>query len=542
MHLDDSLITAIKRLVYRINTYAEMIYADALILDLTEFSDYWRTIVGHTSEIKRISSQAFPETPKDHIEQAIREEIARRTHIIRRMLNELPSIVSIEKFTQIQIDINTMSEYSKNLDTFFEKALNISTEHLRAVPLKDLQNASDYSLSSYLAGMSDRVKNASAGTIMFAGEMGKESKDIQNLLMNAAFHTVEVSEKETINDVIATYDVSLICYDCGEKTKKGFDTLQELIENPISADIPVLLCGSEYSELLAMQFISAGAIDYYSSPNSKRVLFARIQAAIIRARNNYHRQLYIRALEMNTYSTAKEFTAAAGYVADLLPKPFIKPELAVDWAFLPSLELGGDIFGYYWINENEFVIYLLDVSGHGLEASLYSVTVMNLLKNSLLCAVDFSNPSSVLTQLNKIFDIETQNNMFFTIWYGVYNCKTRELVYASAGSQPAIFIKNDTVKNLSSDGLIIGIDDETEYSNGSIIIEKESDLYVFSDGIYEIRKEDGQMMSLENFTELLITRNNNNNEKCIHFARNVEKLSKSGQFEDDVSLIHLHFS
>ncbi len=86
------------------------------------------------------------------------------------------------------------------------------------------------------------------------------------------------------------YDVSLICYDCGTNTKLGFDTLQLLIDNPASTDIPILICGSEFSDLLAMQFIESGAIDYYSSSKSKRVLFARIQAAIIRAKNNYHEE------------------------------------------------------------------------------------------------------------------------------------------------------------------------------------------------------------------------------------------------------------
>ncbi len=79
--------------------------------------------------------------------------------------------------------------------------------------------------------------------------------------------------------------------------------------------------------------------------------------------------------------------------------------------------------------------------------------------------------------------------MFFTIWYGVYNTQTRELRYASAGSQPAVLVKNETTQNLSSGGLIIGIDDDAEYSNLSVLIEPETDIYIFSDGIYELQKE-----------------------------------------------------
>lgn len=539
----DTFLIEAKRLIYKINSYAEMIYSDALILDLTEFADYWRDFIAHASEIKRILVQAIPEQGETNgFEKVIREELTRRCHIIQRLIKDLPSIIHLDKFPEIQIDVDTISGFEKKLHSLFEKYLYITPDTLADIPLDELQHASDYSLSRYLAGMSDRVKNATAGTVVFAGVNGEESKELQYMLINAAFHTINLTENDDLHDILLTFDVSLICFDCGTNTKLGFETLRLLIENPASADIPILVCGSEFSDLLAMQFIEGGAIDYYSSSKSKRVLFARIQSAIIRAKNNYHRQLYIRALEMNSFSTLKEFKNAAEYVADLLPKPFTSPSLSVDWAFLPSLELGGDVFGYKWINDTQFVLYLLDVSGHGLEASLYSVTVMNLLKKELLGPADFLNPASVLSTLNNIFDIESQNNMFFTIWYGIYNTQTRELTYASAGSQPAILIKDETTKNLSSSGLIIGIDDEAQYSNLSIIIEPGSDLYVFSDGIYELKKEDGTMMTLEDFTNLLKYRTKKPGEKCVHFARRVEQLSQSGQFEDDVSLIHLHFS
>ncbi len=543
MVINESFITEAKRLIYKINSYAEMIYSEAILLDLSEFADYWRDILAHVSEVKRIVVQSFPSSDENNVlKDVVKEEISRRCHIFHRLLLDMNKVITIERFPEMQSDIQILSKLGLTLQSLFEQNLDIATESLNNIPLDELQHASDYSLSRYLAGMSDRVKNASAGTIVFAGVNGNESREIQQLLMNAAFHTVSLSDYDTLTDILLTYDVSLICFDCGANTKTGFDTLQSLVDNPVSTDIPVLICGSEYSDLLAMQFIESGAIDYYSTSKSKRVLFARIQAAIIRAKNNYHRQLYIRALEMNSLSTSKEFKEAAEYVADLLPKPFTSESLSVDWAFLPSLELGGDVFGYKWLNTHTFVIYLLDVSGHGLEASLYSVTVMNLLKKELLGHVDFSNPAAVLSRLNSIFDIESQNNMFFTIWYGVYDLRERKLTYSSAGSQPAVLISEGKAQTLSSGGMIIGIDEDAEYRKETITIPNGSDFYLFSDGIYELQKNDGSMMQLEEFTKLLTLRRNEDGEKCVRFARRIEQLSKNGQFEDDVSLIHLHFS
>ena len=327
--------------------------------------------------------------------------------------------------------------------------------------------------------MIDRVKNASAGTIVFAGCLGNEATEIQDLLTTASFHTINLLAQESIYDIISTYDVSLICYDCGQNTMKGFSVLQELVDDPVSADIPVLICGSEYSDLLAMQFIEAGAIDYYSTSRSKKTLFARIQAAIKRTQNNYHRQLYIRALELNKQSTSKEFTAASQYIADLLPRKTENDYFSINWSFLPSLQLGGDIFGYYWLDDEHFMLYLLDVSGHGLEASLYSVTIMNLLNNELLGTANFLDPSSILRELNRIFPIEKQNNMFFTIWLGVYNIHSRKLVYSNAGSQPAILMIDNKPHRLATKATIIGIDEDSVRkcrNTGT----KNSDLYILA--------------------------------------------------------------
>jgi len=543
MPAQNPAILEIHRLVNKISSYTEMIYSDALLLDLHEFSEYWKDALSQISEIKRAINHKFSSNTEDSlIDTAIKEELSRRIFLFSRIINSIPADFSLHNFPEIETDIDTVQALVETAQDYFEKILFIRSEHLHNMPIEALKSASDYSLTKYLTGMVDRVKNASAGTIVFAGKLGNETTEIQDLLTTAAFHTINILEQDSIYDIISTYDVSLICYDCGQNTMKGFSVLQELVDDPVSADIPVLICGSEYSDLLAMQFIEAGAIDYYSTSRSKKTLFARIQAAIKRTQNNYHRQLYIRALELNKQSTSKEFTAASQYIADLLPRKTENDYFSINWSFLPSLQLGGDIFGYYWLDDEHFMLYLLDVSGHGLEASLYSVTIMNLLNNELLGTANFLDPSSILRELNRIFPIEKQNNMFFTIWLGVYNIHSRKLVYSNAGSQPAILMIDNKPHRLATKATIIGIDEDSEYENAEIQVPKNSDLYIFSDGIYEIKKINKEMMHLEEFIAFLVEAQACKDKNCQSFIRSIEKQSITGGFEDDVSLLHLHFN
>src|SRR5581483_6967327 len=145
------------------------------------------------------------------------------------------------------------------------------------------------------------------------------------------------------------------------------------------------------------------------------------------------------ALKESQERLAAELAQAAKYVVSLLPRR-LEGDVTTNWLFIPSIELGGDTFGYHWVDADHFAVYLLDVCGHGVTAALLSISVMNVLRNQLLAATDFSSPSQVLQGLNEAFQMDRHNDMYFTIWYGVYDKEHRSLSYANGGHPPAILI------------------------------------------------------------------------------------------------------
>lgn len=70
---------------------------------------------------------------------------------------------------------------------------------------------------------------------------------------------------------------------------------------------------------------------------------------------------------------------------------------------------------------------------------------MNALRSQSLPDTDFKDPDQVLASLNVAFPGETNDDMFFTVWYGVYNKRTRELTYASGGHPPALLIGDTAI-------------------------------------------------------------------------------------------------
>jgi len=241
-----------------------------------------------------------------------------------------------------------------------------------------------------------------------------------------------------------------------------------------------------------------------------------------------------------------ELSNAAGYVKTVLPKKINSGPLLTDWRFIPSTSLGGDSFGYHWIDEDHFALYLIDVSGHGWAAALLSVSVINVLRSHALPKTDFRKPEQVLFALNNTFPGERHNDMFFTIWYGVYCISSRQLLYASGGHPPALLfsevsLKNAQVEQLRTPNFIIGGDPETIYQSKIQEVRIPARLFVFSDGVFDITKSDGSIWGFNEFFEFMAQSYNADQSALDSLLYYAQKLSQKETFEDDFSILEVVF-
>ncbi|BAQ63048.1 serine phosphatase RsbU [Geminocystis sp. NIES-3708] len=237
-----------------------------------------------------------------------------------------------------------------------------------------------------------------------------------------------------------------------------------------------------------------------------------------------------------------ELNIASGYILSLLPSPN-EQEFLVEQKFIPSAKLGGDIFDYYWLDEENVVIYLLDVAGHGIHSALLSVSILNLVRNNSLYNTDPYQPWTILTELNRLFQMDNDRVNYFTIWYGVYNKNTRELIYASAGHPPAILISpqgNDwQYHKLSTPNMPIGMLEDIDFDQNLYEVQPNSILYIFSDGIYEIPVGNGEIWGLNNFTDLLLNVQKEQNQDLQKVIDHVHIINKSSNFDDDLSILKI---
>ncbi len=312
--------------------------------------------------------------------------------------------------------------------------------------------------------------------------------------------------------------------------------------HPKLRDIPLIVLSSREEPVTKAEAFALGANDYLVKLPDRIELIARIR---------YHSQGYINLLERNeAYQAllksekrlAGEVASAAEYVTSLLPKPVADRYVRADWRYVPSAELGGDCFGYHWIDPEHFAIYLLDVSGHGVGSALLSVSALDTIRVQSLPNTDFRVPGQVLTAMNDAFQMQKHNNLYFTCWFGVYDVRTRQLEYASGGHPPALLISAEgDVQRLVTPNMIIGAFPRMAACSASVRIEPQSRLYVFSDGVYEVESPDGRMWDLDGLHGFLVRPSDNGNElDALHAF--VRQLHGSDVLEDDFSLVRIEFT
>jgi phosphoserine phosphatase RsbU/P len=327
---------------------------------------------------------------------------------------------------------------------------------------------------------------------------------------------------------------TLILQDLVMPDINGLDLVVHFRSNTATHNVPLIVLSSKEEPAVKAEAFARGANDYLVKLPDRIELIARMR---------YHSNAYIAQLQRDeAYNAlASELGEAATYVRSQLPPPIASGSIRTDWQFVPSATLGGDSFGYFDIDPLHFSFFLLDVCGHGVGSALLSVSAMSALNGQTLSDVDFRNPSEVLAALNIAYAMEKHNQLYFTIWYGVFNRDTRIVSYASAGHPPAIVISAGSApRELRQQSMPIGLMDDTEFDTAVFALPDHATVYLVSDGIYELTLPEGREFRFTEFMDKVasITATNGGIPEILQEMCAVQNRQ---DFDDDVSILELKF-
>jgi len=163
---------------------------------------------------------------------------------------------------------------------------------------------------------------------------------------------------------------------------------------------------------------------------------------------------------------------------------------------IPAKVVSGDFYNFSDLGDGKYGFGVADVSGKGIKSSLLMSKASSLYR--CLSKTNFS-ASDLLFQLNNEICETISRGMFVTMLIGIYDSNRKELLLSSAGHEPPLILSADgKFSNFSEAGPPLGIMPKTKYPEHKLSFENSS-MYIFTDGITEIKNSSGEMLGSEGF-------------------------------------------
>ena len=233
--------------------------------------------------------------------------------------------------------------------------------------------------------------------------------------------------------------------------------------------------------------------------------------------NTYIKQLYQKTHKQNE-KLKNELEMARKLQSSLLPGPFSDKRLAFSYLYMPCDNLGGDFIDIFNIDNSHIGLYIADVSGHGVPASLLTVFLRSSLNKKLL------SPAKALEELFYEFN---QNNfdveLYITIFYTIIDLRNRTLLYSNAGLNvsPVIY-SNKRFDFLRLPGIpISNWADKVNYHEGTAELEQCDKLFIYTDGILEARNPENEQYGEDRLINIMLSSGSNPKQLLLGIKKSV---------------------
>jgi sigma-B regulation protein RsbU (phosphoserine phosphatase) len=258
----------------------------------------------------------------------------------------------------------------------------------------------------------------------------------------------------------------------------GYEVCRRLRQMPETAEVPIMFLSSLEEVQNKTRGFEAGANDYLTKPFEMLEVKARVRS-LLKAK------AYSDAVKEQI---ASELRVAREIQMGMLPHEFAGIEQAygieLGAVLEPAREVGGDLYGLCAAARERLVVFLGDVSGKGIPASMFMVRAISLAR---LLAREIAEPERILARLNDELAADNPSGMFVTFLCGVFEPGSGQLALANAGHcRPVWLPAGETprwaVRNL---GTALGFEPGLEFERTELTLRAGDTLIFYTDGVSE---------------------------------------------------------
>ncbi len=207
----------------------------------------------------------------------------------------------------------------------------------------------------------------------------------------------------------------------------------------------------------------------------------------------------------------------------------------------PALNVGGDFYDFYFLDENRLLFLVADVSGKGVPAALFMMVAKTIMKGA------FQNEEDVNFAIKTINNGVCQNNKynyFVTMLAGIMDLKKEKLILINCGHNPPLIKrKNGDFEYVNIDSnLVLGAMKDVDFDLKEIDFNSGDEIYIYTDGVTEAQNEAEELYGEKRLKEML---NSNKNkplkEICDSIEEDIKEYSNGIEQSDDITMLNFKF-
>jgi serine phosphatase RsbU (regulator of sigma subunit) len=241
----------------------------------------------------------------------------------------------------------------------------------------------------------------------------------------------------------------------------------------------------------------------------------------------------MRKLKQAQRSILEDLQLARQIQEGILPKsaPNVKG-IAITVKYHPVADVGGDLYDFIQFADDRLCVFIGDASGHGLAAALIgTISKMSLYNHSR----KELPPHQMISEINHDLISNIQTYHYLTCVLGVFDLTKQTFTFSRAGHPVPVVVRPDgSIIHLNCSGTFAGVLKDAVYEETSFNYRRGDRFYIFTDGIYEIQKNDGPHYGYDRFVKLLADLRRLPVEQVIPA---IEKHLAEYTFDDDYTIL-----
>lgn len=228
-----------------------------------------------------------------------------------------------------------------------------------------------------------------------------------------------------------------------------------------------------------------------------------------------------------------------------LPKRFPpfpdRNEFELYATLVSAKEIGGDLYDYFFLDEENLFISIGDVSDKGVPAALFMAATKTLIKG---VAETMNDPSKIMEKVNFELCQDNDSSMFVTYFSGILNIRTGTLRYSNAGHNPPLLVRKDSTPTWLElpPGLVLGAMEDSQYKDLKITLQSGDSLLLYTDGVTEATNKRQEIYSNQRLLDKTRELQTNNPEHIVNqIMDSIREFSRGTDQSDDITLLFLTY-